>query len=121
MSEKDDMKKQYPLLFCCEGNDPPDNAGIYEIAWEEAKKAGALLKKEFGASKVIVFGSLTDSSMFDANSDIDLAATGIPDEKFYAAVGAITSLITAFKVDLVDLDDCRDYMKKEIKKVGIEI
>lgn len=121
MSEKDDTKEQYPLLFFCEETDSLDKAALYKLAWEEAKKAGTLLKKEFGASRVVVFGSVTNPSSFDCNSDIDLAAIGIPDEKFYAAVGAVTNLIREFKVDLVDLNDCRDYLKKEIEKVGIDV
>jgi len=58
------------------------------------------LKESFGARKVVVFGSLAHRSWF-THSDVDLAAWGIPDDRFYAAVGAVTGLSKEFKVALV--------------------
>lgn len=80
----------------------------YDEAWRLARRAAALLKASFGAKKVVVFGSLAKRSLFTRWSDVDLAAWGIPDEQFYAAVGAATGLTTDFKVDLVDAQACRD-------------
>jgi len=56
-----------------------------------------------------------------ARSDIDLAVSGIPAEKIYAAVGAVTGAVRDFKVDVLDLDDCKAYFKKTIEREGIEI
>ena len=80
-----------------------------------------MLKNDFGAKKVFVFGSLTDRSKFHLNSDIDLAEEGIPDEKYFAAVGAVTRIIENFRVDLVDLNCCRNSIKKTIEKEGVKI
>jgi uncharacterized protein len=121
MPKSEDLKKRYPLLFSETENSGPLQTELYQSAWQEARKACAILKNEFGAGKVLVFGSLTDPSSFDENSDIDLAVLGIPDEKFYAAVGAVTNLVRNFKIDLVDIADCKEYLKKEIEKDGIEI
>jgi len=121
MIRTENLKIKYPLLFS-EGNG--DNELIrkrYQSAWNEAGKAAEMLKKEFNAKKVMVFGSLTDTAQFDKNSDIDLAAIGIPEEKFYAAVGAVTLLIKEFKVDLLDAADCRESICKAIERDGVEI
>lgn len=118
-----ESKKKYPLLFS-DNQDDQDREQIrerYERAWEEAKKAACLLKEKYGAKKVIVFGSLVDLSRFNRWSDIDLAVSGIPAARFYAAVGAVTRLITDFKVDLVDIYDCKESISKAIIREGVEI
>ena len=43
----------------------------------EARKLGELLFREFGATKVYLFGPLTRDGAFHERSDIDLAADGI--------------------------------------------
>ena len=43
-------------------------------AWEVARLAADLLKNEFGAPRVVLFGSLLRPQLFHARSDVDLAA-----------------------------------------------
>jgi predicted nucleotidyltransferase len=74
--------------------------------WQIASFLATLLREQFGASRVAVFGSLNHSDCFDANSDIDLVAWGIPPALFYQAVAAVTSVSSEFEVDLVDGDSC---------------
>lgn len=114
-------KRQYPLLFKEYASDEPFLSKRYVAAWDVAKKASTILKDYYGAQKVVVFGSLTSRCSFNRWSDIDLAAWGIPDEKFYAAVGAVTGLTTEFKIDLVDAEECRMSLRKAIEDKGIEI
>lgn len=113
---------KYPLTFTDDfsENDASLNKR-YQEAWELAKRAAALLKDNFAAKKVVVFGSLAKRSRFTRWSDVDLAAWGIPDEQFYAAVGAVTALTPDFKVDLVDAKECRDSLRKAIVTEGIEV
>lgn len=91
------------------------------LAWDLAKHAAKLLRDEFGAKKVFVFGSLAYEQGYSPWSDIDLAVLGIPAKHFYSAVAAVTSLSSSFKLDLVDLDDCRSSLKKAIEEEGCEI
>lgn len=90
-------------------------------AWKLARKAAALLKEKYGASEVLVFGSLAHGTWFSRWSDVDLAVRGIPDERYYAAVAAITGLSREFKVDLVDLDDCLLSLRQVVAREGIAI
>ena len=90
-------------------------------AWGIAGTAAQLLRKEFGAQKVVVFGSLAHEKGFGLWSDIDLGAWGIPPEKFYSAVAAVTGLSSFFKVDLVDVAECRPTLQKVIEEEGIEV
>ncbi len=113
---------KYPLTFAKDFSEADVTlTKRYQEAWEMAKKAAALLKESFGAKKVVVFGSLAKRSWFTHWSDVDLATWGIPHDRFYAAVGAVTGLTTDFKVDLVDAKACRDSLRKAIEAEGIEI
>lgn len=84
-------------------------------AMQVARQAANLLKGEFQASRVAVFGSLAQEDSFTPWSDIDLAAWGIPPEKFYAAVAAVTGLSGDFKVDLIDPDTCSPALRRMIE------
>jgi len=114
--------RKYPLTFA-EGLSRADASLTkrYQEAWKVANRAATLLKESFGARKVVVFGSLARRSWFTRWSDVDLAAWGIPDDRFYAAVGAVTGLSKEFKVDLVDAAACRDSLRKAIEDEGVEI
>lgn len=93
----------------------------YNQAWQLANQAASFLRCKYGATRVIVFGSLTNSAWFNAWSDVDLAAWGIPPEQFYAAVAAVTGLSEHFKIDLVDPDNCRPDLRQTIENEGIDV
>jgi predicted nucleotidyltransferase len=86
-----------------------------------ARRAAKLLRRNFGASRVVVFGSLAHRAWFTPWSDIDLAAWGIPADRFYSAVAAVTGLSSDFKVDLVDPEDCRPSLRQTLDRERIEL
>ena len=90
-------------------------------AWRVARHAAKVLREQFGAQRVVIFGSLAQRGWFTQWSDIDLAAWGVPDERFYQAVATITALSAAFKVDLVDPTTCRPRLRQAIEREGIEL
>ena len=83
-----------------------------------ARKAAELLRKEFGAKKIFVFGSLARRGGFTSWSDIDIAAKGIPPKRFFEAVGAIAGLSAEFKIDLIDIEKSPATMQKTIETEG---
>lgn len=83
-----------------------------------ARKAAKLLRAEFGAKEVILFGSLTRRGSFTLFSDIDIAVRGISPERFFAAVGAVTSISLEFNIDLVDMETCSPQLYKTIEAEG---
>lgn len=93
----------------------------YQAGWVLARKAATLLKSEFGAEKVFVFGSLLHESSFTLWSDIDLSALGIAVDKYYAAVAAVSDLSSSARIDLVDLESCRPSLRDTIYKEGVEL
>lgn len=102
-----------------------DDDAQLEARWERAMRlahtAAALLRQEFSATKVLLFGSLRHRSWFTPWSDIDLAVWGIPKERFFAAVAAVTASSKDFKIDLVDPEMCRTSLLDEIIQDGVEI
>lgn len=93
----------------------------YKQAMRLARRTAAILRKDFGARRVALFGSLANESGFTLWSDIDLAAWGIPAERFYAAVAAVTGLSAEFKADLVDAETCKASLRSAIERDGIDL
>jgi len=90
-------------------------------AWSLARTAADVLRERFGATRVVVFGSLAHDEWFTRWSDIDLAAWGISPEAFFRAVAAVTGLSTEFKLDLVDPQDCRPALRRAIEREGVAV
>ncbi len=118
VANREELRKKYPLLFINKEDQEKKLKEKFNVAWYEARRGAAMLKNDFEAKKVWVFGSLLDSSRFNDWSDIDLAVEGVPDSRYYSAVGAITRLITQYKVDLLDINECKEYIRKEIIREG---
>lgn len=96
-----------------------------EKRWQEAQRvaqeAARILREEFEANEVILFGSLTERAWFTPWSDIDLAARGIPGNRYFEAVATVTALSAEINVDLVDIEFCPRALRVEIERTGIEI
>jgi len=86
-----------------------------------ARRAAGLLRKEFSAGRVVLFGSLANRDGFTLWSDIDLAAWGIPPDQFYTAVATITGLSAEFKIDLIDPEFCKLSLRNAIEHAGVEL
>ena len=83
-----------------------------------AHKAAKLLKTKFGATEVILFGSLVRRGSFTLYSDIDLAERGIHPDHYLTAMEAVLYLDPEFKIDLVEIETCSPAMREEIEKDG---
>lgn len=84
-----------------------------ERAWIAARRAADLLRAEFGASRVVLFGSLARGDL-TLHSDIDLAAWGIPRDDYFVAVARVQDVSAEFKVDLVEADHCKPTLARAI-------
>ncbi|MEW6771750.1 MAG: nucleotidyltransferase domain-containing protein [Bacillota bacterium] len=90
-------------------------------AWEVARQAAQLLKEQFGATRVAVFGSLGRTDSFTRWSDVDLAVWGLRPEDTFRAMGAVMDLDKKIKVNLVDIEVCRPSVRTAIEREGIEL
>jgi predicted nucleotidyltransferase len=97
--------------------------GYFELRHQQgvalAHKAANVLKKQFGASKVVLFGSFLDPSKLHYRSDIDLAAWEIEEKDLFYAVSILLSLDPEFEIDLVLFENARPAIQASIEKEGI--
>jgi predicted nucleotidyltransferase len=92
-----------------------------EQAWAAARQAAQLLKEEFNANRVVVFGSLARESGFTRWSDVDVAAWGLAPEDTFRAIGAVMDLPTEVPVNLVDVNTCRPALLSAIEQDGLDL
>jgi uncharacterized protein len=92
-----------------------------EQAWTAAHQAARLLREQFKATRVVVFGSLARESGFTRWSDVDLAAWGIAPADTFRAIGAILDMDTQIAVNLVDVNTCRPSLLNNIEQDGVDL
>jgi len=88
-------------------------------AWEVAHRAAAILKDEFGARQVALFGSLTGATTFHLRSDVDLAVWGLEERHYYRAVSRLQDLDPSIEVDLVEVEHARPSLRAVIEREGV--
>lgn len=86
-----------------------------------AEQAAQILKKQFGARRVILFGSLASGDFFHQRSDIDLAVQGLKAQDFWRAWAALDQLGAEFEIDLVDIETTPAHLREHIDRQGVEI
>ena len=82
---------------------------------EIASKAASILKQEFGAERVVLFGSMLDHERMWWGSDIDLAVWGLRSEDFFKA-GAAIERGHNFSIDLVEIQSAKPHILNAIKQ-----
>ncbi|MCB0099897.1 MAG: nucleotidyltransferase domain-containing protein, partial [Caldilineaceae bacterium] len=87
-------------------------------ATEVAQKAANILKQRFGATKVVLFGSLAHGLWYSITSDIDLAAWGIAPENYFRAVAHLQDIAPEFSIDLVTMEECPAPLSDVIAEEG---
>ena len=96
-----------------------DLAARRQRAREPARQAAEVLKKDFGASRVVLFGSLLHPQLFHARSDVDLAAWDV--EQYFRAVARLLDLDPEIEINLVPIEDVRPELRPVIEREGVEL
>ena len=73
------------------------------------------ISREFGAKKVLLFGSCLED--VESAQDIDIAVNGIKPREFFKYYGKV-SMAVDDEVDIVDLADIRAHLCKRILSKG---
>ena len=95
--------------------------GLLHQAWRDAQEVAMLLYKEFGATQVSVFGSLTEPMWFTKGSDIDIAVSGLSNDTYNKARIAIMNFDSEFKIDVINLDMSKGLFQERVKHQAIPI
>jgi predicted nucleotidyltransferase len=93
-------------------------------AEERARRARALLpsivaclRDRFGATRIVLFGSLVRGD-FGSQSDIDLLVSGIQPEQFFHACAAVDALSGEFFVDIAPAEKARPFAVEAARDEG---
>ena len=87
---------------------------------EVARRCAQILKEEFGATRVVLFGSMLNSERMWWGSDIDLAIWELPEVDYFRAVGRVLDVALDFSIDLVEIQHARPYILEGIQQ-GMEL
>jgi predicted nucleotidyltransferase len=90
-------------------------------AWELVRNAAALLRREFGASQVVVFGSLVHADLFHDRSDVDLAVRGLDERVYLRAAARLLGLDPAIEVDLIRVEEAARTLQGTIEREGVPV
>ena len=86
---------------------------------EDVIESAAKLCREFGAKKVILFGSRAKGTALE-RSNIDIAVSGV--EKIDLLIQKIEEIPTLYSIDIVNMDDCKnELLLEDIRQYGREI
>jgi len=86
------------------------------------RKAAEILKIQFGARRVLLFGSLAQPFWFREDSDVDLAVEGLKSGKdYWEAWKAVEEIIADRVVDLIEIEAAGESLKQAIQRHGAEL
>lgn len=83
-----------------------------------ARKAANQLKQEFGAERVVLFGSVLGAG-FHETSDLDLAVWGLPESLYLKAIARLDGL-DGFAIDLIEAQHALPHIADAIRD-GMEL
>jgi uncharacterized protein len=92
-----------------------------ERAWHVVQHAAHMLQTQFGAKRVVVFGSVLSPQRFHAHSDVDLAVWGLPESTYYQAVGRLQSLDAEIAVDVIAFELASPVLQAAIECTGVPV
>ncbi len=90
-------------------------------AWELAREAAALLRREYGVERIVVFGSVLDVERFTERSDVDIAAWGLTSANWLKAILAVQRLSPDIEINLVDVGACSQELLAIIERDGVDL
>lgn len=93
----------------------------HQAGLNTAKVLADILKADFGASKVVLFGSMLSVNDIHMNSDIDLAVWNLPFSDYIQALTALMSNAGEFSVDLVRIEEAPPSLKAYIVDKGLRL
>jgi predicted nucleotidyltransferase len=88
---------------------------------QKISKAAHFLKKDFGATRVLIFGSLLYRDQYTNQSDIDIAVDGIRHEDYWKAWRSVEHFLPDQLVDFIDINDLEESFRLNIIKKGVSV
>ena len=93
----------------------------HQRAWQVVQRAARMLKEQYGAESVVVFGSVLTPKRFHERSDVDLAVWGLDERLYYKVVSRLLDLDATISVDLVEAETARPRLRVVIEEEGVVV
>jgi len=90
-------------------------------AWQVARAGAQMLREQFGAARVVVFGSVLYPDKFYEHSDVDLAVWGLDERSYLKAVSRLLDIDPEISVDLVEAEFARPTLLAVIEQEGVAL
>ncbi len=94
---------------------------LLQRAWETAHRLAIVLYRDFGATKVAAFGSITEPERFTQNSDIDILVWGVSYNKCLDALWETKGLNPEFKIDIINFKSVDRLFRERVLSEAIPI
>ena len=94
--------------------------GEAERLWARLREVATTLRLEFGASRVLVFGSLARGVWHPTTSDVDVAVEGLRGD-YWKAWGVVEDAVGDHRVDLVEMETVSQPLRDAIDDEGVEV
>jgi len=91
-----------------------------EALLQRVAEAATLLKTQFGARRIVLFGSLAHNAWFVSDSDVDLAVEGLQGD-FWQAWRHVEEIIGNRQVDLVEIENASNSLQRAMRRYGVEL
>lgn len=78
-----------------------------------------MIVNKYNPKKIYQWGSLLSKDKFSEISDIDIAVEGLPDAQAYFDLLADAEKLTAFPLDIVEMESIHELHKKMIIQKGV--
>jgi len=93
---------------------------LHQQFMEIAQKCASLLAEKYSVRAVYLFGSVAWPERFHADSDLDLAVEGLPDEKYMRALTELWRLLPAGReLNLVPLEAAFPELAERVRQEGL--
>ena len=88
---------------------------------QHAQDAAALLKERFGATRVVLFGSLAHRAWSASDSDVDLAVAGLRGDDYWQAWREVEAVFGNRRVDLIELETASGSLRAAVDRYGVAL
>ena len=93
---------------------------LHQQLLQAAQKCASLLAEKYAVRAVYLFGSVAWPERFHADSDLDLAVEGLPDEKYTRALTELWRLLPAGReLNLVPLEAAFPELAERVRREGL--
>lgn len=88
---------------------------------DRIRQAAMVVKRRFGAQRVVLFGSLAHHAWFGPDSDVDLGVEGLTGDTYWEAWRTVEEILGDRSVDLIEMETAGGSLRQAIARHGVEL